>query len=172
MKEEFRKIKGWPGYLISNYGRLLSEKGNHKFLKIQDNGNGYKIVGLCSNSKPKTLYIHRLVCEAFNGASTEKHPEVNHKDGIKSNNSSLNLEWVSSSENKRHCYDVLKHTGRNIGKFNGEKNPKSKKINIFLVQRLLRLGNIKRESIATFMKSSPATISRIKRGVHWQQRAS
>lgn len=167
VNEEFREIEGFPEYLITNYGRLWSEKCGGKFLKIQDNGNGYKIVCLCNKSKPKTLYIHRLVCAAFNGSSTL---EVNHKDGIKSNNSSPNLEWVSSSENKRHCYDVLRQPGRNIGKFNGENNPNSKKINIFLVQSLLRLGNIRGENIATFMNSSPATINRIKRGVHWQQR--
>jgi hypothetical protein len=33
-------------------------------------------------------------------------PEVNHKDGNKLNNSTLNLEWVSSSENKFHAYET------------------------------------------------------------------
>ena len=50
----------------------------------------------------KVFSVHRLVAKAFipnpNGLS-----EVNHKNGIKSDNSVNNLEWVSRRENIDHA---------------------------------------------------------------------
>ena len=48
--------------------------------------------------------IHLLIAEAFDLPRPEGTTEVNHKDGNRSNNRKDNLEWVTSSENKRHSY--------------------------------------------------------------------
>jgi hypothetical protein len=59
----------------------------------------------------KDYYIHRLVAEYFLG---ESEHEVNHKNGNKKDNRVENLEYVTSSENKRHAWDagIYKHRGK------------------------------------------------------------
>lgn len=99
----WRDIKGYEGiYQISNYGevmRLMSydSKGhlrNSRILKQQKNKYGYLQIGLHKNGKEKKYLIHRLVAETFI-ENPYNHPEVNHKDENKKNNSVSNLEWCN-----------------------------------------------------------------------------
>lgn len=80
-------------------------------MKFFNNGNGYMYVTTSCNGVRKNVYIHRLVCEAFH-ERTDGFDYVNHKDGNKSNNHYLNLEWCNHSHNIRHAYkNNLNHTG-------------------------------------------------------------
>ena len=97
-KEIFKDIKGYPGYQISNQGRLWSIK-SQKYLSPFTNNSGYKMINIiAANGKRKGELIHRLVALAFID-NPEKKPEVNHINRDKTNNSVDNLEWVSHSEN-------------------------------------------------------------------------
>lgn len=58
-----------------------------------------------SGSKQKSLSVHRCVAIAFL-VNKEGKPEVNHKDGDKTNNSVHNLEWVTNKENVSHAYEI------------------------------------------------------------------
>ena len=62
----------------------------------------YKQVSLWKNNKGTSLYVHRLVAEAFI-PNPQNKPEVNHIDGNRQNNHISNLEWVTSGENSLHA---------------------------------------------------------------------
>lgn len=102
--EEYRDIQGYEGlYQVSNYGNVRSLYGKSRILKPSKDSGGYLSVGLSKNNSVKRHLVHRLVCAAFLDNPNEK-PEVNHKDGIKTNNNVLNLEYVTPSENTNHAY--------------------------------------------------------------------
>ncbi len=100
-------------YKISSFGRLMSNRANSGSLKYragyikkpQFNGNGYYFYNLYKNGVSKMFFVHRIVAICFI-KNTNLFPEVNHKDGDKSNNKSSNLEWVTSSNNKKHAYAI------------------------------------------------------------------
>lgn len=66
---------------------------------------GYLVISLWKNNVGKTYNIHRLVAEAF-VPNTEDKPVVNHKNGIKTDNTVNNLEWVTKLENEQHARDM------------------------------------------------------------------
>lgn len=89
-----KDIKGYEGiYAITSCGRVWSYKRG-KFLKPRPDKDGYLRVNLCLNYKQKTVFIHRLVAEAYL-PNPDNLPEVNHKDEIKTHNWINNLEWCT-----------------------------------------------------------------------------
>lgn len=92
-------------YIVSTHGRVKSLKfGKERILKPNLNTQGYPIVGICLNGKLISRTIHKLVALSFI-PNTENKPQVNHKNGIKTDNNVANLEWVTRSENVKHAWD-------------------------------------------------------------------
>ena len=104
MISDFVKIDGFEDYGISKEGNVYSFKSNIE-LKKSIRPNGYLFVTLYKNKKPYRKSIHRLVAITFISNPGQK-PQVNHKDGDKTNNNINNLEWVTASENEIYKYKL------------------------------------------------------------------
>lgn len=117
--EIWKDVKGYEGlYQASFCGAIKSLKRNRKgiggaecsvrerILSQSLDGNRYACVALSKGGKRKTMKVHRLVAIAFI-ENPEDKPQVNHIDGVKTNNNISNLEWATAAENSIHSVDVL-----------------------------------------------------------------
>ncbi len=133
--ENWKKIKGFENYSVSDLGRVRNDKTG-RIMKTPCRKNGYPRVHLYDDMKGSCKTVHRLVAETFI-PNPENLPQVNHKDGNKMNNSVINLEWVSFLENMRHASEngLLKSP-------KGEINSQSKltKIEVLEIRRLRKEG--------------------------------
>ena len=99
-------IIGYEGlYEINPNGKVrsLHKRNYQKELTPKLDRAGYLSFTLCKNGTPRTKLGHRLVAEAFI-LNPENKAEVNHMNGIRTDNSVENLEWVTHSENMQHAY--------------------------------------------------------------------
>ncbi len=92
--EEYRVIKGYENYSVSNFGNVMNNVSG-KILKASLDRYGYKIVGL----NGKKWKVHRLVAETFIPNPDNKKNNVDHKDTDRTNNNVNNLRFVSHQEN-------------------------------------------------------------------------
>ena len=92
-------------YEVSNQGRVRNAHTG-RVLRPRKRRDGYLDVLLLYKGQTKRCYVHKLVATAFVEGWREGL-EVNHKNGVKTDNRAENLEWVSASENKQHARDVL-----------------------------------------------------------------
>lgn len=118
MQEEvWKDIKGFEDrYSVSNFGRVYS-KYSKKIMNLSTNQGGYKYFMAKRAGKVKNLLVHRQVAVCFldppseeliQKCSNEHHGLVlvNHKDGDKSNNNVLNLEWSDGHQNMSHAFST------------------------------------------------------------------
>ena len=98
----WRYIKGFEGlYEVSESGHVRNSR-TERVLKPYPFSNGYLGVQL---GRGNVNLVHRLVAAAFiNGDASL---QVNHRNGVRTDNRAENLEWVTCSDNHRHSYREL-----------------------------------------------------------------
>lgn len=103
--ELWQDIKGFEGiYWISNFSRIKSQINNNipRLIKTTATHGGYRYVILCNKAK-YVKRVHRLVAETFI-PNPFNLPQINHINGVKTDNRLENLEWCTSSQNATHAY--------------------------------------------------------------------
>ena len=99
----WKDIKGYEGlYKVTSLGDVYSIT-KKRFIYQSIDRYGYKQCLLYNKGQHKTRKVHRLVAEAFL-ENTYNKPQINHKDGNRTNNRIDNLEWCTNSENQLHSY--------------------------------------------------------------------
>ena len=87
-------------YLINPFGEIFSILKN-RIMSQDTNHAGYKRVCLITSNGPRNFSVHRLVAATFIvNPCPEIYTDVDHCNGIKSNNSYLNLSWCTNNQNK------------------------------------------------------------------------
>ena len=112
--ENWKTIAGYPCYLVSDQGRVMSLRNpkNPKILKQGTNKDGYKQVTLVSGEaygkgKRKTHRVNRLVALAFiKNDNPDKRRDVGHWDSCPANNVKENLYWCTPAENSANPITV------------------------------------------------------------------
>ena len=101
-----REIQGFPGYLVTSSGEVLTcrkkvgFKSHYRPMSPSTDAKGYFGVTLCGvDGKRRTARVHRLVAEAFI-QNPDCLPCVRHLDGDPKNNSAANLAWGTYAQNE------------------------------------------------------------------------
>ena len=110
--EIFKNVFEFENYQISTKGvlkkNLKYRKGREYqeiFLNPVTDKDGYYRTVLSNLNCKKNVIIHRLVAKAFI-PNPENKPQVNHINGIKTDNRVENLEWCTAQENTIHSYKI------------------------------------------------------------------
>ena len=103
-------------FWASTHGRIKLPSG--KITRGNENNNGYldfKTTKTSGDAKIRIMFlVHRFIMAAFHGPS-ELH--VNHKNGIKTDNSLSNLEYTTLSGNMQHAVDTGLSNAKSVRQF-------------------------------------------------------
>ena len=95
-KEEWRPIKDFDNYEVSNLGNIRNKYLGP--LRLSKTKQGVQHVTLCDGSKHRRdCLVHRLVAEAWVPQPEGKH-YVTHLNDDKGDNRASNLKWTTMGE--------------------------------------------------------------------------
>jgi len=186
MKETWLPVRGYEGlYEVSNMGRVKGCANRPQFHLVSGDvikkpkldHEGYVWVFLSKKSKKLRFKVARLVASHFLPVPTPDRNEINHIDGVKTNDAVSNLEWCSRKENARHASinKLLAFGDRNGSRIHperlkrGESHPTSKLTDkqVIAMKKLMKSGSKDAELVLRFGVRQP-TVSCIRHGRNWR----
>ena len=128
-KEIWKDIPEFEGlYQASSMGRIASVRYGFKPMSLLRTTTGYLSIALRVNNSIKRGLVHTFIAKTFL-YKCENCTQVDHINGIKSDNRVENLQWITRSDNMKHNYsrgitsvDKLKSKGKKVELFNKEGN--------------------------------------------------
>jgi hypothetical protein len=120
--EEFREIKEYPKYEVSNHGRVRNKKTQKTLCQrvMIDKHNKPRSCRICIRNIDNIIRfvsIHRLVAITFISNSDNK-PIVDHIDRDPTNNHISNLRWATVIENNKNSNHPTKNSRNTSGEMN------------------------------------------------------
>jgi hypothetical protein len=176
----WKSIPGFP-YAVSNTGlvkslpreycqKYPSGKIGHRTTKERilstdyKSNKGYPVCFIYKNGNSRREFIHRLVAKAFI-PNPDRLPQVNHKNGNKSDNRVSNLEWCDNDYNQQHAKELGLRKGTNLGEDNP--NSKLKAMDVYKI-KLAKIFGMRNKDLAEIFGVDRHTITNITKGKTWK----
>jgi len=106
--EYWKQVPLGSRYEASTLGRIRIKEGGKilkQFMALKAYPGGYLCVRIeLDGGRYVIRTVHRIIAQTFHDNPNHK-PTVNHINGVKHDNSVINLEWSTHSENIQHAYD-------------------------------------------------------------------
>jgi len=171
-----KDIKGFEErYAITETGKVWSyakyrlgktrKFHNGRFLVATRASTGYVVISFSHlDGKRKMLFVHRLVASAFL-PNPLNLPQVNHKNGIKTDNHVENLEWCTAKEN---IHSALKRGSQFGAKGSKHHFAKLDESDISEIRKRFASGNESYGTLAKQFGVTPSAIGQIIRRISWK----
>lgn len=152
------QVKNYPKdtrYRVCSNGDIIGCRFGTPLKPHTNQGYQYVCIGGLSKK------VHRIVCETFLPKKIGMS-DVNHINGIKSDNRLENLEWSNDSHNIRHAFK----TGLRTHKGDSNTRAKIPSTHISIIREAISLGHNPKQ-IGKYYGVSKFTIYSIKYGKNW-----
>lgn len=163
------KVWSYPRKIIkeNRWGKSGSFNCKGGWLKSNTNkaGNWYYSIALGRKNR-KGFKVHRLIAQAFI-PNPLNLPEVNHKNGIKTDNRIENLEWCTRKQNLAHSYKIYPFKMRKMQRGEDSWCHKLTENNVREIKRRHETGTISMRKLAGIYKVSYPTVWGIINKIYW-----
>ena len=171
--ENFKPIPDFPGYEISDQGRVRSYRKfsgavattPQRILKSKLDHYGYPVVSLCKESKVFYKKVHRLILLAFIGPPPPGQ-DCRHLDGIPAHCFLENLSWGTKRENQ---LDRAKHGTKANNGLRGISHPCSRltETQVLRIRELYAQGGYSLQSLGKLFGIGASQTCRIVNREAW-----
>jgi len=101
--EQWKKVKDYPDYEVSDQGRVRSYKRSGPPQILQNVCSNYCQVSLYNEHGVRNFLVHLLVIKAFIGPRPDGC-EADHENGKHRDNKLSNLRWLEVCANRKHRF--------------------------------------------------------------------